>query len=258
MTNVYLKPTVVDINNLRIFLYLMENPLDMTTYFLRISEAFNFECFFEDKAKLITAEDFSNWSLMLEKENPYESSYYGLFMQDFHLTGFYPLFKDNLSKEEKSVLKSLEQFECFETDGKKFRKLRKFAIIAINKITCKENGVSAETTLIHEMSHALYCANKSYKTFVNRIYERTGVAYQEIMQTQLTNRYNSADRIEDEWAAYLLDNSLKLSKFNKYADIDVSRVNAFFENLVWSHSTIVDGPKNNLLQKYISKIGQKK
>lgn len=247
----FLQPTVIDFNKLRIFLY-VTNSAEMPIYFLRMSEIFDFECFFGEKAKSITVEDFSNWSLMLEKENPYESVYYGLLLQEFHLVKFYSIFHNALSKEEKSVLRYLEKFECFSAGDK----IRKFAIILINKTRCKEKNVELETALIHEMSHALYCANKSYKTFVNRIYEKTGIAYQKIMQTQLFDRYT--DRIEDEWAAYLLDNSLKLTKFNKYASVDVNRINAFFENLVWSFSTVIDGAKNNLFKRYVGKIGQKK
>lgn len=255
MKNGYYSPIVVDINNLRLFIYTVKSHLDMMNYFLRLSEVYVFDCFFGQAAHKITVDDFANWSLVLEHENPYQTSYFGLFMADYHITKFVQIFNGAYSKEEKAILKDFEKFECVHIDGKKCDKLRGFAIIAINEELCKDEGEVKENVLIHELSHALYMANKSYKTFINRMYDQTGVAYQTVILPVLANKYNIGyDRIEDEWAAYVLDNSTKLSKFKKYSEIELKRVTDFFNNLLWSHASIVQGDKNNLVQKYLLKI----
>jgi len=258
MKNEYYEPIVADINNLRVFIYSVKSHIDMMNYFLRISEVYIFDCFLGSAAKNVTIDDFINWNLILGHENYYQTNYYGLFMPDYHITQFYKTFSNSFTKEEKSVLKQLVLHECIVANGKKCDKTRQFAIIVINEELCKTMGETKEIILIHELSHALYRANKSYRTFINRVYDKTGVAYQTIMSTQLAERYNNmSDRLEDEWAAYILDDSLQLSKFKKYSEIDLKRVTNFFNNLLWSQTTIIQGSKHNILQKYIARLGTK-
>jgi predicted metal-dependent hydrolase len=65
----------------------------------------------------------------------------------------------------------LKTHGCINIKGKQCIRLRQFAIIIINEELCKAQKESKEVVLIHELSHVLYKANKSYRTFIKQVYE---------------------------------------------------------------------------------------
>jgi hypothetical protein len=252
----YEKPIIADIGGLVMFIYVIDGMLDFPTYVVRLSEAFMFDCFLGNKSKEVTHADYDGWCAILGTQNPYIDSFYGLYMDGDHTFQFLNIYINNLTNEEKSVLHYLEKGGAIQylKKERRYQVLKKHAYIFINSYLCAEDGISREITLMHELSHLFYQTDREYRKYINAAFQRTGRVYQELVIQKLTGKFDHAEaRVEDEWAAYLIDDKKRFAQIKKYSKFDHAYVYKRFATKIAKINNI-RGTKNNLLVRTMNRV----
>jgi len=254
--NNYVRPIVADIGNQTLFIYNTIGLMDLSLYAIRISEAFMFDCFLDSSAKVATSEMYDGWCSILGTKNPYIDSYYGLFMDGDHIFKFLNIFINNMTPEEKSIIYHLEKNNVIRylKKERRYEILKDHSFIFINGFLCSTDGISREITLMHELSHLFYQTDKEYRKYINAAYQRTGRVYQELVIQKLISKLDPTEaRVEDEWAAYLIDNKKLFVPLRRYSRFDTDLVYKHFAKKL-AKMTNIRGTKNNLLIKTMTRV----
>lgn len=257
----FYRPIIADIAQTRVFIYHLREPLDLQDYFLRMAEAFVLEMFLNDtNVRAVTPKMYDAWCQILNIDNSFETSLYGLFMDEDHILKFIELFSATISEKEQSVINLLIEQKCLSLKYTTYSVEKRFSFIVINDFLCKEDNLFKDDILMHELSHVLYRYDRDYRKFVNATFRSSGKLYQSLIAKKLQGKYGYGEaRIEDEWAAYMLDNQRRFANERKYCRSDVeSRIRKKFKNKLFLSLSEIHSNGNNILNRLIKKLEKRK